>query len=298
MPWWKALIISLCWHVLGLGLAAFIHIPGLFLQKEQLYPPLTDTPRPDTSPSVLVLWKDENDSNSGSTRWDEPGESLPHYVKDIPAAAPIMPGIIPANTSSTLSQNDLPPAMPAHTNIEPDPTPLQAAVPSVQHIPFDPVKTDHSASAPGSASINPSTDSNHTGGGYASENAAAGGHTQGAGIPSGSLTNVPATIVDEDELWRVYNHEISLLFRKKKYYPEMARKLGHQGTVWIEVRLRRDGTQITADIGTSSGSAILDQAALKAAQSTMPLPPFPEKTQAKEKTIRIPYRFRLDEPSM
>ncbi len=72
-------------------------------------------------------------------------------------------------------------------------------------------------------------------------------------------------------------------------YPTIARNLGQTGTVRIRVALDPDGTVVNATIARSSGSVILDAAALTAAQKTRYAPQI-------FRCERIPgsYTFRAD----
>jgi TonB family protein len=55
-------------------------------------------------------------------------------------------------------------------------------------------------------------------------------------------------------------------------YPESARLRGLSGTVRIQLEVGADGRLISVKVGTSSGSALLDRAALALAKSVFPLP--------------------------
>lgn len=101
----------------------------------------------------------------------------------------------------------------------------------------------------------------------------------------------PTPNADNAPLWEAYVKALNRHFSAKKFYPDMARKLGHRGTVWVSLKLSRSGALLNAQIETSSGSALLDRAALEAAQMAIPVPPFPPQTQENDRVVRIPYRY-------
>lgn len=118
------------------------------------------------------------------------------------------------------------------------------------------------------------------------------GNTPGSTAPSG---NTPGSASESQDaaIWRAYTATLSAHFKKKRLYPEMARRLKLTGTVWILVEIRRDGTLLNAQIETSSGSDLLDQAALNSARSSAPVPPFPQGITATSRKVRIPYQYSL-----
>lgn len=108
-----------------------------------------------------------------------------------------------------------------------------------------------------------------------------------------SVSSGKMGLPDESSIWRAYTRQLSAHFKSRRHYPEMAKKLRITGTVWVSLQISREGTLIHAEIKTSSGSSILDQAALSSAQKAFPVPPFPENTRALQKTILIPYHYRM-----
>ena len=102
-----------------------------------------------------------------------------------------------------------------------------------------------------------------------------------------------ATAPNEAAIWNAYARQLSAHFKRFKKYPAMAQRLKLTGTAWVRIELQRDGTILDAQIDASSGHDILDKAALQAARSAQPLPPFPPQIAAKTRKIRIPYQFSL-----
>lgn len=58
-------------------------------------------------------------------------------------------------------------------------------------------------------------------------------------------------------------------------YPEEARRNGAQTVVWVRFFLERDGTPVRVAVEQSSGSAVLDEAAITAIRRAAPLPTIP-----------------------
>lgn len=99
--------------------------------------------------------------------------------------------------------------------------------------------------------------------------------------------------VDEQIIWKQYAKQLSEHFKKHRHYPAMARKRRLTGVVWLIVEVRRDGSLISVEIAESSGIPILDEAAVSSAKKSVPVPPFPQNTDAQTKKLRIPYSFKL-----
>jgi protein TonB len=77
-------------------------------------------------------------------------------------------------------------------------------------------------------------------------------------------------------------------------YPALAQRDGVQGTVHVRLRVRRDGSIVSAALGKSSGSAILDDAAVLAARAANPLPALPADAPAESDFI-LPVTYRIAE---
>jgi protein TonB len=77
------------------------------------------------------------------------------------------------------------------------------------------------------------------------------------------------------------------------HYPNLARKRGQQGTVWIDVVVDDKGKQIGMNIFESSGVGQLDRAALAAVQDWKFLP-YRINEVAVVSRLRIPVEFLLD----
>ena len=175
-------------------------------------------------------------------------------------------------------------ATPAPPNVPVTPTPVKdVSTLEHTHMPVPP-SSDASPSSEPPASTAPS--------GNTPGSTASSGNTPASTAPSG---NTPGSASESQDaaIWRAYTATLSAHFKKKRLYPEMARRLKLTGTVWILVEIRRDGTLLNAQIETSSGSDLLDQAALNSARSSAPVPPFPQGITATSRKVRIPYQYSL-----
>jgi len=72
-----------------------------------------------------------------------------------------------------------------------------------------------------------------------------------------------------------YVHKVRLQIEHHKVYPALARRLDMSGTVEVSYVLSRQGRLISVAIASSSGSKILDKAALQAVRTAV-FPPIPE----------------------
>ncbi|MEW6719951.1 MAG: energy transducer TonB [Thermodesulfobacteriota bacterium] len=84
---------------------------------------------------------------------------------------------------------------------------------------------------------------------------------------------------------------------RRKEYPRAARRLGHEGTVVVGFEVRGDGRVGSVAVERSSGSPILDAAALKAVSGAGRFPPPPPAFRGGETKFVLPVQFRLDPPA-
>lgn len=75
-------------------------------------------------------------------------------------------------------------------------------------------------------------------------------------------------------------------------YPPLARKRGQQGTVWLEIWLSEQGAQLKRTLSRSSGFALLDEAALRAA-ARWQFEPHRHNGMAVASRVRIPIEFAV-----
>ena len=73
----------------------------------------------------------------------------------------------------------------------------------------------------------------------------------------------------------------------------MARELGRQGTVVVQITVDPDGSVRNVKLMQGSGSESLDQAA-QALVRNAHLPPFPPDMKLPQQTVTLPIRYRLE----
>lgn len=195
-----------------------------------------------------------------------------------PSNAPTEAANPPTEAANTPTEATSAPTEAANAPTEAPPT--EAANP-----PIEPVLAQTAQTAPtGSPSI-------HNNGHRTAPQTATRPQT-GTGSHAGTAHGT-ATAPNEAAIWNAYARQLSAHFKRFKKYPPMAQRLKLTGTAWVRIELQRDGTILDAQIDASSGHDILDKAALQAARSAQPLPPFPPQIAAKTRKIRIPYQFSL-----
>ncbi len=81
----------------------------------------------------------------------------------------------------------------------------------------------------------------------------------------------------------------------KPPYPLLARRRGEQGVVLLRVHVRADGEVVTAEIKQSSGSSLLDEAALQTVRVSWRFLPARLGEVSVESWVEVPIRFVLGE---
>ncbi len=99
--------------------------------------------------------------------------------------------------------------------------------------------------------------------------------------------------VDRVALLREYAATIKPMIENKKKYPEKARRNDIEGEVRVRFIVARDGTIKDISLNTSSGTSILDNAALKAVRDAAPFPPLPSglQTGVSELIVKLIYSY-------
>ena len=90
-----------------------------------------------------------------------------------------------------------------------------------------------------------------------------------------------------------YLSRIRCMLEKIKDYPPEARRAGMEGTVLVRFTLNRDGMVGAAEISGSSGTSLLDQAALHFITIAARFPPFPESFSRQMMTLEVPIIYKL-----
>ena len=84
----------------------------------------------------------------------------------------------------------------------------------------------------------------------------------------------------------------SFLFRQEPAYPERARRAGAEGVVGVRIALAADGSVRQVELTRSSGSRLLDEAALAAARASTFSPASRDRSPV-EAEAEASYRFEL-----
>lgn len=89
--------------------------------------------------------------------------------------------------------------------------------------------------------------------------------------------------------------EAQVLARLERFrrYPAGARAQGHEGVVYLQLKVGRDGQILALQLLDSSGHTSLDQAALETVQRAAPLPRLPA-DRPDSVTVTLPVEFFLD----
>jgi len=96
------------------------------------------------------------------------------------------------------------------------------------------------------------------------------------------------------DLIKIYLMNIRKKIEANKIYPDIARKMGIEGAAEIEFTLNQNGSLKGIKILKTSGSKILDNAAINAVKSALPLPPIPAKLKMHRITVKLLLVFKLD----
>lgn len=89
-----------------------------------------------------------------------------------------------------------------------------------------------------------------------------------------------------------YLSEVRALIEKNKFYPRMAKRLKHQGTVTVVFEMSRNGS-VTAIKSVDSRFESLGSAVEKLIKSDVHFPPFPSELSDGSLEVKIPVSFEL-----
>ena len=77
-------------------------------------------------------------------------------------------------------------------------------------------------------------------------------------------------------------------------FPNEAKEAGFEGTVKLSLKLSHQGDLLDLQIKDSSGFRVIDDDALKTAQTASPYPPFPPAIKEEELWVDIPIIYQLE----
>ena len=103
----------------------------------------------------------------------------------------------------------------------------------------------------------------------------------------GALANARA----EEDPGTVFAARVGAAIEARKTYPEAARRRGAEGVVRLRLRVSSDGRLVSARLAVSSGSSLLDRAALGLASSVFPL----DNPARRELEFALAVRYSLED---
>ena len=95
------------------------------------------------------------------------------------------------------------------------------------------------------------------------------------------------------EVLAAYHSRIASLIEAQKRYPEIARRLKHEGMARVRFRLSAEGKLMSSAVDTGSGFAELDEAALNAVRRVAKFPVFPHPLGAGDREFVVTLNFTL-----
>jgi len=99
---------------------------------------------------------------------------------------------------------------------------------------------------------------------------------------------------DLDAIREAYKRRVLSEIESTRVYPQMARRLGREGTVTVRFTVASDGSVSNLSIVESSGTDSLDDAARDAVISSSPLPPIPEELETGSLILSLEIVYTLD----
>lgn len=91
-----------------------------------------------------------------------------------------------------------------------------------------------------------------------------------------------------------YGASIKSRIGSKKAYPAFARRLRLGGNVTLGFEISQDGRLLAAAVIRSSGSAVLDKAALESLRAGAPFPPFPATARDTRMAFQVVLSYNVE----
>lgn len=218
-----------------------------------------------------------------------------------PAAAPPLPAPAPSPMPMTVPQ-PAPQIPPASSRVTPVPArpvsakPLPAKPAPAPAKPTAPKPTPKPAAKPAEPDVTapvPAPEGDRAAEGH--ESTAPIGHTPSASDAAPQAGIAAASDQQNAAIPAVARAHYGALVRARvqaaQYYPTRARERGISGTATLRLTIADDGQLADVSLVTSSGSGLLDTAALKAVQDAAPFPPPP----GGQASFTLPLVFQLND---
>ena len=104
---------------------------------------------------------------------------------------------------------------------------------------------------------------------------------------------IELSATEQRNVLREFLNGIKKMIESKKKYPPAARNAGIEGRSGIQMIVSKDGQLVDLKIYESSGSEILDNAALESVRDALPFPPIPEEVNREKIEIKFHLVFKI-----
>lgn len=111
--------------------------------------------------------------------------------------------------------------------------------------------------------------------------------------PLTSLEEETISLQSQSPLYLSYLHEVKNQIKNSWVLKAGNETVGRDGRLLIVFTLANSGRLLRVELDTSSGQAILDQAALTAVRQAVPYPAFPDHIKLKRLNIRAVFDYRF-----
>ena len=273
-----AIVTSLLFHLFVL--VPFVVMPGLFQPSPYVKrgePLLVD---------IAPERPEEKAPLGNPSRPVAPPESMTRQSPPAPRMAPAPPRVAPAPRPAPAR----PPAPPrAVAKSEPAPEPMvktpDPTPPAPETSPSEAapsVADPATLSPPQVAAARPPSIWRQPGGG---------GGLQGGG--RGGVDGEPIPLDTPEPKYQDYFNKVRERIKSKWVYPRPAGERGIEGELLIEFHIAKDGRLEFIELRHSSGTQILDDAALTAVKLAQPFPPVPDEIAKRTLAINGQFRYQI-----
>jgi TonB family protein len=115
----------------------------------------------------------------------------------------------------------------------------------------------------------------------------------GLGGGRGGVEGEPTPLGTSEPKYRDYFNKVRERIKAKWVYPRPAGERGIEGELLIEFHIAKDGSLEFIELRRSSGTALLDEAALNAVEQAQPFPPVPDSVAKQSLAINGAFRYHI-----
>ncbi|HEY7205779.1 MAG TPA: energy transducer TonB [Methylomirabilota bacterium] len=273
-----AIVTSLLFHLFVL--VPFVVVPGLFQ-------PASYVKRGEPLLVDIAPERPEEKAPLGNPSQPvAPPQSAARPAPPAPRMAPAPPRMAPAPRPAPVQ----PPAPPrAVAKPEPAPEPMvktpEPTPPAPETAPSETAESAPGPAAPSQpqvAAARPPSIWRQPGGG---------GGLQGGG--RGGVDGAPIPLDTPEPKYQDYFNKVRERIKSKWVYPRPAGERGIEGELLIEFHIAKDGRLEYIELRHSSGTQILDDAALTAVKLAQPFPPVPDDIAKRSLAINGQFRYQI-----